>query len=426
MRLEQHRTTHPRLISHHFFTRSLDIAHRRILPAQLQVEYEALEKIAHPNVVHLVTHGPDPRPDRDLYYIFMEAADGGELFDRVMKNVLLTEAEAGPLFCQMASAVAAAHRAGVAHRDLKLENFVLTRSGDIKLIDFGLSHIYEVDEETGEVDRSVPLHNVSGSKAYAAPETFNAPDQGYDGFEADIWSLGICLFAMLSGSFPVPRPGVTTPLSRMLVDAKKGAPSPPGTTGDVTNTFQHWHKRTLPPFSPELISLIDGLLHFNPSLRLSAEQVEYHPWTVEYRRHHLAKCAPNKTLMPASIIGVVSSSSSTTGVVSSSSSCESLPPIATGSLDLWRMRADASSPVSTGGHEVASTQGSPLVDRLSHSSSPSASPGRSSRRVIKPASRRRHSKRQSTLSSGRAAATGLGGQDPLLNMETLAQQHPIH
>ena len=88
-------------------TSSLGIVRRRVLPAQLQVEYEALERIAHPNVIHLAAHGPDPYPERDLYYIFMEAADGGELFDRVMKNVLLTEAEAGPLFCQMASAVAA-------------------------------------------------------------------------------------------------------------------------------------------------------------------------------------------------------------------------------------------------------------------------------------------------------------------------------
>lgn len=387
-----------------------------MLPAQLQVEYEALERIAHPNVVHLAAHGPDPIAERDLYYIFMEVAEGGELFERVMKKTMLTEDEAGPLFSQMVSAVAAAHSAGVAHRDLKLENFVLSRSDEVKLIDFGLSHLYELDE-TGAVDRSVPLRSLSGSKAYAAPETKSADDQGYDGFEADMWSLGICLFAMLSGSFPVPRPGVTSPLSGMLVDAKKDAPVAPGSTGASNNAggFQHWHKRPLASFSPELISLIDGLLDFNPSRRLSAEQAEHHPWVVEHRRRrHLADSFPPRSLTATAALGV-----------SSSSSSESLPVVATGSLDLWRMRAGSGSPVCTEGQEAASAQGSPIVDNLSHPSSPSASPGRSIRRAFRPASRRRHSKRQSHLSLGRAVTTAMAQQDPLLHMDSLAQQHPL-
>jgi hypothetical protein len=93
------------------------------------------------------------------------------------------------------------HIAGVAHRDLKLENVLLNAEGKLKLIDFGLSHVYPVNRSTGFVDRSKPLRDVCGSKSYAAPEVLAA--KGYDGFAADMWSLGVCLFAMLSGFFPL-------------------------------------------------------------------------------------------------------------------------------------------------------------------------------------------------------------------------------
>merc|ERR1719440_1023205 len=113
----------------------------------------------------------------------------------------MSEAIARGFLCQLIDGVAYCHLAGVAHRDLKLENVLLTEGGVLKLIDFGLSHVYPRLADKVSIDRTKPLKDVCGSKSYAAPEVLAA--KGYDGFAADIWSLGVCLFAMLSGFFPL-------------------------------------------------------------------------------------------------------------------------------------------------------------------------------------------------------------------------------
>merc|ERR1711908_249506 len=85
--------------------------------------------------------------------------------------------------------------------DLKLENVLLNDAGVLKLIDFGLSHQYARDAKTGEIDRSRPITGFCGSKSYAAPELLAGAF--YDGYQADMWSIGVCLFGLLNGFFPV-------------------------------------------------------------------------------------------------------------------------------------------------------------------------------------------------------------------------------
>ena len=148
----------------------------------------------------------------------------------------------------MVSAVDASHRAGVAHLDLKLENFVLTACGKIKLIDFGLSHVYHLDANTGEYDRSTPLQNKGGSRHYIAPEVLTG--KGYDGFRADVWSLGICLFAMI--------------FNGLFKYSHKAKASP-------TSAFKKSE-------SEEVCDLIDRMLVLDPASRLTIAQIEDHEW----------------------------------------------------------------------------------------------------------------------------------------------------
>jgi len=83
----------------------------------------------------------------------------------------------------------------VAHRDLKPENILLDNRFNIKLIDFGLSNIYS---------RNELLHTACGSPCYAAPEMLSG--KPYDGLKADIWSVGVILYAMCFGYLPFDSP----------------------------------------------------------------------------------------------------------------------------------------------------------------------------------------------------------------------------
>ena len=158
-------------------------------------EVQLMERLAHEFIIGLLEHVEI----ESRVFIFMELAPNGELFGRVVKNGSLTEPEARRYFGQLMAAVDHIHKAGVAHRDLKLENVLLSADDRCKVCDFGLAHVYERAAD-GAVVPAV-LTDVCGSKSYAAPEVLGGG--GYNGFAADVWSGGICLFGMLAGFFPL-------------------------------------------------------------------------------------------------------------------------------------------------------------------------------------------------------------------------------
>ena len=177
---------------------------RRMRKDAIMRETSILESLEHPNVIRVLAHGSGRAEVQQghLYFIFMEVASGGELFDQVIDNGAnaMPEHKARGFMTQLLAGVAHCHKRGVAHRDLKLENVLLTSTGVVKVIDFGLSHVYPRDAD-GRPDRSTALKECCGSKSYAAPEVLSG--RGYDGPPADMWSCGICLFGMLAGFFPL-------------------------------------------------------------------------------------------------------------------------------------------------------------------------------------------------------------------------------
>lgn len=152
----------------------------------------AAGKLNHRNIISISHHWQD----KENTYLLMDYVNGCDLYDLLKTNdAPLPEQVAFHIFKQILDAMGFLHTTGIAHRDLKLDNIMVnTVQGkpflQVKVIDFGLCETENADECRGWV----------GSAEYCAPEISSR--YVYDGFQADVWSLGIVLFALLFGTFP--------------------------------------------------------------------------------------------------------------------------------------------------------------------------------------------------------------------------------
>ncbi|XP_065586473.1 hormonally up-regulated neu tumor-associated kinase-like [Cyrtonyx montezumae] len=148
------------------------------------------QMIKHPNVVQLY----ETLETDNSYYMVMELCLGGDLLDRICDKQRLAEREVRRYTRQILSAVGYLHCHGIVHRDLKIENFLLDENNNIKIVDFGLSNTVKFEGLSQEL-----LHTQCGSPAYAAPELLAHRKYGP---KVDVWSIGVSMFAMLTGTLP--------------------------------------------------------------------------------------------------------------------------------------------------------------------------------------------------------------------------------
>jgi maternal embryonic leucine zipper kinase len=213
---------------------------------RVSLEIAALKSLNHQNISRLyMVHETET-----TFYLVLEYAVGGELFDYIVARERCKEEEARGFFRQIVSAVAFCHSKGIAHRDLKPENLLLDSRSGIKLIDFGLiARPKNIDSDL--------LSTCCGSAAYAAPELIRG--EKYKGQPADMWSLGILLYALLCGFLPFDDDN-TQRLYRLI---QRG-------------TYE------IPPWlSVDSQKLIGQLLKHNPDHRLTMKMLLSHPWLLK-------------------------------------------------------------------------------------------------------------------------------------------------
>ncbi|EFB17017.1 hypothetical protein PANDA_011081, partial [Ailuropoda melanoleuca] len=208
----------------------------------------------HLNVVQLY----ETYQNNQRSYLVLELAARGDLLEHI--NAVSEhpgrpglEEEARRLFWQLVSAVAHCHSSGIVHRDLKCENILLDDQGLLKLTDFGFANRSGL--------RNSLLSTFCGSVAYTAPEILMS--KKHNGEQADLWSLGIILYAMVTGK----RPFKERRPHHMLHLTRRGP-----TSGQALGGY------SCEPLPTECQDLIRGLLELRPRARLDVQQVAAHCW----------------------------------------------------------------------------------------------------------------------------------------------------
>ncbi|WOL18391.1 CBL-interacting protein kinase 1-like [Canna indica] len=211
---------------------------------QIKREIGTLKLLKHPNVVRLY----EVSASKTKIYMVLEYVNGGELFDKIAMKGRLSEREAKKLFQQLIDAVSYCHDMGVYHRDLKPENVLIDYKGNIKVSDFGLSALPQHFGNDGL------LHTTCGSPNYIAPEVLS--NRGYDGARSDIWSCGVILYVILTGSLPFDDRNLAV-LYQKIVRGETKIPK--------------W-------LSPGAKDLLKRILDPNPITRINVAGIKAHDW----------------------------------------------------------------------------------------------------------------------------------------------------
>ncbi|GAA6214694.1 maternal embryonic leucine zipper kinase [Lates japonicus] len=213
---------------------------------RVKVEIEAMKNLSHQHICRLY----QVIETSTQIFMVLEYCVGGELFDYIIAKDRLSEEETRVFFRQIVSAMAYVHSQGYAHRDLKPENLLIDEDHNLKLIDFGLCA-----KPKGGL--GYELMTCCGSPAYAAPELIQG--KAYIGSEADVWSMGVLLFALLCGYLPFDDDNCMV-LYRKITRGKYDNP--------------RW-------LSPGSVLLLNQMMQVDPKRRLTVRQLLDHPWVMK-------------------------------------------------------------------------------------------------------------------------------------------------
>ena len=203
-----------------------EIARDQLAIERFKREIRIARKVTHPNVCRIFDLGHHRRAPsgHEITFLTMELLSGETLAERLRRTGRMGTAEALPLARQITAGLAAAHAAGIVHRDLKADNIILVPSEDVEqstravVTDFGLAHAGTASDRLTEL--STTIEAIAGTPAYMAPEQVEG---GRVTAASDIYSLGIVLYEIVTGALPFVG---DSPLSTAVKRLKEVPPSP--------------------------------------------------------------------------------------------------------------------------------------------------------------------------------------------------------
>ena len=160
-------------------------------------EFEIMKQVRHPCIIGLKF----AFQTRKTIKFVMEFGQGGDLFSLLSRHGCLSELQAKFYIGQLALVLEYLHKNSIMYRDLKTENILLSKSGDVKLADFGLSRKLKSGEKA---------YSFSGTPEYMAPEMLNSKKRNVSGYGkyVDFWSLGVLFFQLLHNNTPFQENGL--------------------------------------------------------------------------------------------------------------------------------------------------------------------------------------------------------------------------
>ena len=250
------------------------IKKEKIIPSIFEKEVLILSNLAHKNIIKIFNYGESTvkkknNKIKNVYYIIEEYIQYGELLNYIYLTKGLGENYGRIIFESLLDSIEYLHNNNIVHRDIKIDNIMLSNDLNIKLVDFGFATkaYNKIFDENNNILEKGKLNTFLGTPNYAAPELhLKIP---YYGKSNDIFSLGVTLFVIVTGTLPFKLPLPNDPLYQYIYK---------------NDYISFWMKRKL-NLSQSFMELFESLVAFDYSQRPSISEIRNCNWMKEINQN---------------------------------------------------------------------------------------------------------------------------------------------